>query len=117
MKRYIRAYKHFSNYGSYASAVATNNLERLYSNNILSYDDQLVYKNMFSKVFKVAPFYFDDVDLVDERTQKTIPGPKLDFNKYKEFTTCILDYFDIPISEDLQAKIDKISEISLMIVN
>ena len=110
MKRYIRAFRNFP--GSIA-VIATNNLERLYCKDKLRPSLRWKYMNMFSKVFKVQPFYLEDGNIVDAKTQEIISGPELSSCTYKELTTFILDYFDIPISEDTQKKIDRISRLSI----
>ena len=108
MKRYIRAAKHFP--GTGCCYYTTNNIERLFCSSKLRYDEQLRYKKIFKQVFKVAPFYFDNVYLVDDRTQETIQGVRLNYNTYKEFTLCILDHFNISIPANVQAKIDTLGE-------
>lgn len=107
MKRYVRAAKPLPGAHGYYT---TNNVERLFCSSKLYYDEQLRYKKIFKQVFKVAPFYFDDVDLVDDRTQKTIQGVALNRSTYKEFTLCILDHFNISIPANVQAKIDDVSK-------
>ncbi len=104
MKRYISAARIFP--GSSATYYATNNVERLFCSSKLRFDEQMRYEKIFKQVFKVAPFYFDDVDLVDNRTQETIRGVELNRNTYKEFTLCILDHFNISIPANVQDKID-----------
>ena len=108
MKRYIRAARIFP--GSGATYYATNNVERLFCSSKLRYSEQLRYKKIFKQVFKDAPFYFDNVYLVDDRTQETIKGVELGRNTYKEFTLCILDHFNISIPAAVQAKIDTLGE-------
>ena len=108
MKRYIRAYKNCP--GTGCAKIPTNNPERLIRKSRLRYDDQLEYKRIFKQVFKTAPFYFDDVELVDEKTSKTIHGVYLDRTSWQDFTKCIIKHFNIPVPTKVQAIWDEIEQ-------
>lgn len=111
MKKYIRLARRLP--GSFSSYYPTTLVEQLYSKNKLYYSDQLEYENLFKRVFKVAPFYFDNVFLVDKNTQETIEGPTLNTSSYSDFTDCLIHYFNIPISSALQARIDKAKSLDI----
>lgn len=40
-------------------------------------------------------FYFDDVNIIDQRTNKTIHGAELEADSWNKITKTILDYFNI----------------------
>jgi len=72
-----------------------NYIDDLYSSDILYYDDQLAYIRAFKKKFGEAPFYFDNIYLVDMKTNKTIRGVYLNESTYREFTEVLTKHFKL----------------------
>lgn len=60
---------------------------------VVSRDKQLEFKKGFKKKYKHDKFYFDDVDLVDEKSSKTIAGVTLNKSKASEITAKLLSHF------------------------
>jgi len=116
MKLYIYSAKHFPGTGS--AYYATNMLEKLFSKttlkgSLVARDD---YMKWFYKTFKVLPFDFDNHTLINRKTQEVIVGPEVNHSSYKDFTEFLINYFNIPISSDLQERIDKIKNSNIYII-
>ena len=73
----------------------------IYSDEVSNYNDQLVYKDAFLKKYgdKIPsndPFYFDDVEAVDENGE-TIRGISLNTSTWAEITKVLIRYFHIDL--------------------
>lgn len=67
-----------------------------------AWEDQMSYKSCFMSKYKDQfengkAFYFDNIELVDEATSKTIPGVTLGDSTWKEITSAILEHFNIAL--------------------
>ena len=73
----------------------------IYSKDILDYDDQLKYKEAFKLKYGYLldqnneDFSFDDVDIYDIKTSKTIPHIKLNSSSCAEITKKLIEYFHL----------------------
>ena len=73
----------------------------IYSDEVSNYNDQLLYKNSFlekygDKIPSDDPFYFDDVEAVDENGE-TIRGISLNTSTWAEITKVLIRYFHIEL--------------------
>lgn len=73
----------------------------IFSDELSTIKDQLSYKEAFLKKFgdKIDandPFYFDNVDIVDEYGE-TIKGVKLERNSWKQITNVLIKYFHLDL--------------------
>lgn len=66
-----------------------------HDNEILTSSGQDSFKKEFNKKYKFKEFYFDDADLVDKKTSKTIVGVKLNKSKVKDFVNALITHFNL----------------------
>ena len=76
-----------------------HNIIDIWSTEVSRFDDQLVYKKaVLAKLpLEEDAFYFDDMELVDGLTDKTIRGVELERSTWKEITNKIVEHFNIPL--------------------
>ena len=80
--------------------------------NKVGFEGQLEFKKQYKKEFGSAPFYFDGMNAVDEKTDQNIEGATLNLTK-EELTKKINEHFNKSLKEkEIKTKEDKIKYIN-----